>query len=98
MKVGEKARRVAGRNKTTALPEGHEDRPVRGVGWYEAAAYAAFAGKCLPTVYHWSLAAGDPSHVAVGFVIPLGNYEQIRPMSSCDRLRISRLSRWLPIR
>jgi hypothetical protein len=31
--------------------------PVAGVSWYEAAAYAVFAGKSLPTVYHWTLAA-----------------------------------------
>ncbi len=28
-----------------------------GVSWYEAAAYAEFAGKSLPTIYHWNLAA-----------------------------------------
>jgi dienelactone hydrolase len=34
-------------------PEGEDDFPVRGVSWYEAAAYAEFAKKSLPTVYHW---------------------------------------------
>ena len=33
------------------------DFPVRGVSWYEAAAYAAFAGRSLPTVHHWRRAA-----------------------------------------
>ena len=33
------------------------DLPVGGVSWYEAAAYAAFAGKSLPTIYHWFQAA-----------------------------------------
>ncbi len=56
------------------FPQGREDYPVGGVSWYEAAAYAEFAGKRLPTVYHWSLAAGDTSHVDVGFVIPLSNF------------------------
>ena len=39
-------------------PEGGEQFPVTGVSWFEAAAYAAFAGKSLPTVYHWNRAAG----------------------------------------
>ncbi len=38
-------------------PEGAADLPVTGVSWYEAAAYAAFAGKSLPTVFHWYNAA-----------------------------------------
>jgi|SRR5271169_2087238 len=38
-------------------PVGQEDYPVTGLSWYEAAAYAAFVGKALPTIYHWSLAA-----------------------------------------
>ena len=32
--------------------------PVPGVSWYEAAAFAEFAGKSLPTIYHWYTAAG----------------------------------------
>jgi dienelactone hydrolase len=38
-------------------PEGRADFPVNGVSWYEAAAYAEFAGKSLPTVDHWFRAA-----------------------------------------
>ena len=38
-------------------PEGHADYPVNGVSWYEAAAYAEFAGKSLPTIFHWYKAA-----------------------------------------
>ena len=40
-----------------AYPKGLEKHPVAGVSWYEAAAYAEFAGKSLPTIYHWSRAA-----------------------------------------
>jgi len=39
-------------------PEGQGDYPVSGVSWYEAEAYAQFAGKALPTAYHWYRAAG----------------------------------------
>lgn len=38
-------------------PEGKGDYPVTGVSWYEAAAYAEFIGKSLPTIYHWDRAA-----------------------------------------
>ena len=37
--------------------DGHADFPVGGVSWYEAAAYAVFAGKSLPTVYQWRMSA-----------------------------------------
>jgi serine/threonine protein kinase/pimeloyl-ACP methyl ester carboxylesterase len=38
-------------------PAGQGEYPVNGVSWYEAAAYAEFAGKRLPTIYHWQQAA-----------------------------------------
>ncbi|MDT8321486.1 MAG: SUMF1/EgtB/PvdO family nonheme iron enzyme [Xanthomonadales bacterium] len=38
-------------------PDGEGDYPVRGVSWYEAAAYARFAGKELLTTAHWEGAA-----------------------------------------
>jgi len=34
-------------------PEGKADYPVAGVSWFEASAYAAFAGKQLPVVAQW---------------------------------------------
>jgi eukaryotic-like serine/threonine-protein kinase len=38
--------------------DGEGDFPVGGLSWFEAAAYAAFAGKSLPTVHQWFKAAG----------------------------------------
>jgi eukaryotic-like serine/threonine-protein kinase len=55
------------------VPAGLEDHPVVGVSWYEAAAYAAFRGKQLPTVYQWEKAARDGRY-ALGdaYVLPWG--------------------------
>lgn len=38
-------------------PRGEGNLPVSGVCWYEAAAYAAWAGKQLPTIFHWNRVA-----------------------------------------
>jgi serine/threonine protein kinase/dienelactone hydrolase len=40
-------------------PEGEGDYPVSGISWYEAAAYAEFSGKTLPTGHHWGIARGE---------------------------------------
>jgi hypothetical protein len=40
-------------------PEEQDDFPVSGISWYEAAAYAEFIGKSLPTGQHWGLARGE---------------------------------------
>jgi formylglycine-generating enzyme required for sulfatase activity len=40
-----------------SYPPGQGEYPVRGVSWYEAAAYALYAGKSLPTVIHWAHAS-----------------------------------------
>jgi serine/threonine protein kinase/formylglycine-generating enzyme required for sulfatase activity/predicted esterase len=52
-------------------PKGQDDYPVTGVSWYEAAAYAEFAGKHLPTLYHWSRAAGP---TASANIVPASNF------------------------
>ena len=46
------------------FPLGDEDYPVRGISWYEAAAFAKFSNKSLPTIYHWHHAAGSASTMA----------------------------------
>jgi predicted Ser/Thr protein kinase len=53
-------------------PEGAGDLPVGGLSWYEAAAYAEFAGKSLPTVYEWFAAAAAAG--GVSDVLPLSNF------------------------
>jgi formylglycine-generating enzyme required for sulfatase activity/dienelactone hydrolase len=58
-------------------PEGEADLPVTGVSWYEAAAYAVFAAKSLPTVYHWDHAAGV---WAAGWTVPASNFGAVRPV------------------
>jgi dienelactone hydrolase/tRNA A-37 threonylcarbamoyl transferase component Bud32 len=37
--------------------EGRDSEPVGGVSWYEAAAFAEYAGKSLPTIFQWSVVA-----------------------------------------
>jgi len=60
-----------------SYPEGQENYPVTGVSWYEAAAYAAFVGGSLPTVYHWWRAANtDDSR----FLIALSNFAGSGPL------------------
>jgi serine/threonine protein kinase len=39
--------------------DGQAEYPVSGICWYEAAAYAEFAGKSLPTDEHWVIASGQ---------------------------------------
>lgn len=53
-------------------PQGQDEYPVTGVSWYEAAAYAEFAGKALPTLFHWSRAAAQSLS---GSVVPLSNFK-----------------------
>lgn len=47
------------------FPKGQEHHPVSGVSWYEANAYASFAGKQLPTAYHWTLASQSSRYTAI---------------------------------
>ncbi|MBT8477557.1 MAG: SUMF1/EgtB/PvdO family nonheme iron enzyme [Gemmatimonadetes bacterium] len=58
---------------------GEEALPVTGVSWYEAAAYAEFRGKSLPTLRHWVRAAGTGQG---GSIIPLSNFDGNEPAPS----------------
>jgi len=52
-------------------PKGQDDYPVTGISWYEAAAFAEFSGKSLPTIYHWNRAAGPFS---AAYIVPASNF------------------------
>ena len=54
------------------FPAGKGDSPVTGITWYEAAAYAAFAGKDLPTIFEWEKAARNGLSSSSGLVMPWG--------------------------
>ena len=77
--------------KAGHYPEGQADYPVGGVSWYEAAAYAEFAGKSLPAISQWFQAA--PSSVAKYIIAlsnfssspaPVGKYQGIGPFGTYD--------------
>lgn len=52
-------------------PAGQDAYPVNGVSWYEAAAYAEYVGRSLPTIYHWNKAA---SPVLSDLIVPRSNF------------------------
>jgi dienelactone hydrolase len=54
-----------------AYPAGQDEYPVGGVSWFEAAAYARWSGKSLPTIYHWSRAADQRLSAEV---VPASNF------------------------
>ena len=49
----------------SAFAAGAENLPVVGVSWYEAAAYAEFAGESLPTLHEWNRAAVGPTNANI---------------------------------
>jgi serine/threonine protein kinase/dienelactone hydrolase len=73
-------------------PKGQDDFPVSGISWYEAAAYAEFAGKSLPTIYHWNRAAGPFSAAAIvpasnfggAGLLPVGSKPDMSPWGNYD--------------
>ena len=68
-----------------AYPQGTADHPVGGISWYEAAAYARFAKRALPTIHHWRRAhaaalitwQAPASNVETGGTAPVGEFPGI---------------------
>ena len=56
------------------FPEGKGKYPVTDISWYEAAAYAAFRGKQLPTIFQWEKAARNGRVVAANQLHALGPF------------------------
>lgn len=73
-------------------PHGEDEYPVSGVSWYEAAAYARFVGKSLPTVFHWYRAADlgrfsdilQASNFSAKGAAKIGSYPSLGPFGTYD--------------
>jgi DNA-binding winged helix-turn-helix (wHTH) protein/dienelactone hydrolase len=73
-------------------PDGQDDYPVQGVSWYEAMAYARFAGAELPSFYHWNHAVNPDatawrvprSNVASERVAAVGEYRGLGQYGTFD--------------
>lgn len=75
-----------------SFPEGKGAFPVAGVSWYEAAAYAEWAGKRLPTVFHWNRVAYTvassrmvpPSNLSGKELLPAGSTKSVNRFGVTD--------------
>ncbi|HVB85189.1 MAG TPA: protein kinase [Candidatus Dormibacteraeota bacterium] len=73
-------------------PAGQSDDPVSGVSWYEASAYAAFAGKSLPAFAQWYASAApdladyivQDSNISLSKLAPVGSYQGLGPDGTYD--------------
>jgi hypothetical protein len=73
-------------------PEGKADYPVAGLSWYEATAYAAYAGKSLPVMGQWYQAAdfdvaeytAQMSNLRGGKVAAVGDYNGMGQFGTYD--------------
>ena len=76
--------------KVGNFPDGEDDLPVRGISWHEAAAYATFAGKELPTIYHWYFAdTGGDLFAMPAVLMPAANFQSGGPRTGAASKAIS---------
>ena len=59
-------------------PDGQDNYPVTGVSWFEAAAYAEFVGKSLPTIWHWRI----PNVITAGGAVRFFQLSHIQALSN----------------
>ena len=71
-----------------SYPTAQEHYPVSGISWYEAAAYAKFVGKELPTKDHWALAQGISKMIVSAYQLggnailaPFSNFHNKNPVA-----------------
>jgi eukaryotic-like serine/threonine-protein kinase len=73
-------------------PDGEGEHPVAGLSWFEAAAFCAFAGRSLPTIYHWYRALGQEqisdillfSNMAAERAAPVGHFRGLGAYGTYD--------------
>jgi formylglycine-generating enzyme required for sulfatase activity/dienelactone hydrolase len=66
-----------------SFKDGQADFPVGGISWFEASAYARFAGKSLPTVYHW-YRASNPDELFAD-ILRRSNFDGTGPVRVGER-------------
>ena len=75
-----------------SYPDGTAEEPVGGISWYEAAAFAVWAGRSLPTVFHWHRAAQQSIFSEILLAsnfdgegpAPAGRYQGLGPVGTFD--------------
>jgi formylglycine-generating enzyme required for sulfatase activity/tRNA A-37 threonylcarbamoyl transferase component Bud32 len=66
-----------------SFPDGKAEHPVTDITWYEAAAYAAFRGKQLATIFQWEKAARNGYLPAAGVgAMPWGAFYPGDPLQN----------------
>jgi formylglycine-generating enzyme required for sulfatase activity/dienelactone hydrolase len=71
-----------------SFPEGQADVPVGGISWFEAAAYAGFVGKTLPTYDQWLRAAGI-ENTLFDDILAASNFDGKGPVKAGERAGVA---------